>query len=137
VLKAMGGAVHYAGQSGNGALLKLAVNAMFGIQIAALGELLGFLDKSGVDVSAAVDILSATPVLSPAAKGAAASMLGQNFAPLFPVELIEKDFGYAQTTASAFSAKLPLCEQTRRVFQDAISNGFGDYHATGVVKLYR
>ncbi|HKJ84165.1 MAG TPA: NAD(P)-dependent oxidoreductase, partial [Mariprofundaceae bacterium] len=49
VLTTMGSAVHHAGPAGSGAAVKLMVNAMLGIQVAAMGELLGFVDRLGVD----------------------------------------------------------------------------------------
>jgi 3-hydroxyisobutyrate dehydrogenase-like beta-hydroxyacid dehydrogenase len=46
-----------------------------------------------VDEVRTIEILSATPVCSPAAKAVAAAMLARNFAPSFPIELVEKDLG--------------------------------------------
>jgi 3-hydroxyisobutyrate dehydrogenase len=43
VLSALGGAAHHVGPVGAGARLKLAVNALFGVQVAALAELLALL----------------------------------------------------------------------------------------------
>ncbi|MFX8565876.1 NAD-binding protein, partial [Acinetobacter baumannii] len=76
---------------GSGAGVKLMVNALFGIQLAAIGELIGLAKKIGLAAAKAVEILGATPVCSPAAKLAAGAMLAGNFAPMFPIELVEKD----------------------------------------------
>ena len=76
VLGAMGGAIRHVGPAGQGMALKLAVNALFAAQVAALAELLGLLRRAGVDQAAAV--------ASPALKGAAGQMLARSFAPLFP-----------------------------------------------------
>lgn len=137
VLRAMGVAVHHAGAVGDGAALKLAVNALFGIQVAALAETLGVLAQRGIDLTQAVAILGETPVLSPAAKGAAASMLSGAFAPQFPVDLVEKDFGYALATGGPAAPDAPLTQAARAVFARAIQQGFGDDNLTGVVRLYR
>lgn len=40
--------VHHVGAVGQGMAMKLAVNALFGIQVAALAELLGMLSKDGI-----------------------------------------------------------------------------------------
>lgn len=134
ILQAMGGAVHHAGPSGAGAAVKLAVNAMFGVQVAALAELLGALRGAGVDVARAIEIFGQTPVASPAAKGAAASMLAGNFAPMFPVRLVEKDFGYIEALGTA--GQLPIAQATRGVLRAAIAAGLGDLNLTGVAQLY-
>ena len=136
ILRAMGGAVHHAGAAGDGAALKLALNALFGIQIAALAEILGLLGKAGVDRARAIDIMAATPVFSPAAKAAAASMLAGAFAPMFPVALAEKDFEYALIAAGGVGATTPMIEAARHVFRDAIDRGWGDDNLTGVARLY-
>ncbi len=132
LLKAMGGVVHHVGASGSGAALKLALNTLSGIQVAAVAELLPMLRRTGVDAERAVDILGQTPVMSPAAKGAAAGMLARAFAAQFPVELVEKDFGYLLAAAG----DAPLSRATRAVFAQAIDRGFGDDNLTGVVRLY-
>lgn len=136
ILGAMGGAIHYAGATGSGAAVKLAVNTLFAAQVAVLAELIGMLEKAGVDVARAVEIIAATPVASPAAKSSAASMLSGAFAPLFPVELVEKDIGYAEAAASAAGAAAPLVVATRAVLADAIRRGLGNDNLTGVVKAY-
>jgi len=135
-LRAMGGAVHHAGAAGAGAAVKLMVNALFGIQLAAWAELIGMLRGAGFDAARAVEIAAATPVASPAAKGAAAAMLAGQFAPLFPVELVEKDFGYALAATERSGGPLPLTDATRGVLRAAIARGFAGEHLTAVAKLY-
>lgn len=136
ILKAMGGAVHHTGDAGSGAAVKLMVNALFGVQVAAMGELIGLMRSCGVDEAKAVEIVSATPVCSPAAKVAAGAMLARNFAPLFPIELVEKDFGYVVDTAEETNARVPMAEAARRILAEAIEQGYGADNLTGVVQLY-
>jgi len=136
ILKAMGGAVHHTGDAGSGAAVKLMVNALFGVQVVAMGELIGLMRRCGLDETKAVEIVSSTPVCSPAAKAAAGAMLARNFAPMFPVELVEKDFGYVIDTAEANGARVPMAEATRRVLAEAMAQGYGSDNLTGVVQLY-
>ncbi len=75
------------------------VNAMLAVQLATLGELIGLARAQGVDPARALEILGATPVASPAAKGAAAAMLAQNVAPAFPIDLVVKDLALARAAA--------------------------------------
>ena len=116
--------------------VRLAVNALFGVQLAALGELMGFIQQVGLDQSTAVQILTATPVCSPAAKLAAESMQARKFSPLFPIELVEKDFAYILETALTHGAKVPLAGAVQKVFNKAIEKGFGKDNITGVAQLY-
>lgn len=137
ILKAMGASVHHAGNAaGSGAAVKLAVNALFGVQVAAVAELLGLLKNCGLDESIAFEIIGATPVCSPAAKAAGAAMISGNFAPQFPVELVEKDFDYVNQTAIAVNSKVPVSNAARGVLVKAVEEGFGEENLTSVIKLY-
>lgn len=137
LLNTMGAAVHRCGVNSTGASIKLAVNSLFGIQVAAIAELLGILQHNQVDLARAVEIIGSLPVTSPAVKIAAGSMLGGKFPPLFPVELVEKDFGYAIASASDGAHSAPLADATRKVMQAAIALGFGSENLTGIARLYR
>lgn len=136
LLGAMGGAIHHLGPVGAGARMKLAVNALFGIQVAALGELLGSLRRSGVEVARACEVLGSLPVCSPALKGAGALMLARRFEPLFPIHLVEKDFRYALRAAEEVGAALPLVSQAHEVFSRARQQGHGQENITAVARLF-
>lgn len=137
LLKAMGGSVHHAGAVGSGAGVKLMVNALFGIQLAAIGELVGFAKKIGLDTAKATEILGSTPVCSPAAKLAAGAMLAGNFTPMFPIALAEKDFGYVVAVAERAQADVPISVAAHQVFAEALLRGYGEDNITGVVKVYQ
>jgi 3-hydroxyisobutyrate dehydrogenase len=136
LLKSMGGAVHHAGEVGSGATVKLMVNALFGMQVAAMAELLGWAQRAGLDASKALEIMCSTPVTSPAAKMAGQGMLAGNFAPMFPLELVEKDFGYALDSASDSGSVLPLAQSTHAVMQNAMTHGLAEHNLTALAKLY-
>jgi 3-hydroxyisobutyrate dehydrogenase len=136
ILKHMGGAVHHAGAAGSGAATKLMVNALFGIQLAAMAELIGFAKKSGFEVAKLVEIVGATPVCSPAAKIAAGGMLAGNFAPMFPIDLVAKDFSYVERTATSLSADMPIAKATATAFGKAIASGLAAENITAIAKLY-
>ena len=93
-------AIHHIGSVGQGTAMKLAVNALFGIQVAALAELMGLLSKDGLSPSEIMNCLGALPVLSVAAKGAGQLMVAEQHAPLFPISLVEKDFRYVVQTGT-------------------------------------
>jgi 3-hydroxyisobutyrate dehydrogenase len=104
VLKAMGESVYFIGPLGSAALVKLATNALLGVQVTALAELIGVLRAAGTDVEAAIKAISGTAAWSPAATHLSRSMLTGDFTPRFPIDLIEKDFGYAVQSASSPAA---------------------------------
>jgi 3-hydroxyisobutyrate dehydrogenase-like beta-hydroxyacid dehydrogenase len=135
VLSAAGDALHHAGPPGAGTILKLAINALLGIQVAAAAELFGWLQRAAIDLPAAVRIIGSLPSCSIAAKAALESMLSQSFSPLFPAELARKDLDYA-LEAGGDPAGLPVTAAGRDVFASAIRHGYGADNLTGVVRLY-
>lgn len=136
LLSAGASTVYHVGSVGQGMAMKLAVNALFGIQVAALAEIIGILGKNGVTSAKAMECLRELPVLSPAAKGAGSLMVMNNHAPLFPIELVEKDFRYVIQTAQAIDTLSPVSIAVHDVYQDAIAKGYGNDNITGVVQLF-
>lgn len=115
--------------------MKLAVNALFGIQVAALGELLALLASQGIDIETAATLFGKLPVTSPAARVAADSIASGSFAPLFPIELVHKDLGYAIDAIEPDSS-LPLTATTQALFARAIAHGYGTENINAVAKLF-
>jgi 3-hydroxyisobutyrate dehydrogenase-like beta-hydroxyacid dehydrogenase len=134
-LGAAGDALHHIGPTGSGITLKLAINALFGVQVAAVAELFGWLQAAAIDLPAAIRIIGAMPTCSPVARAALEAMLSQSFAPLFPAELAKKDLDYT-LAAGGDRARLPLTAAGRDVFANAIQHGYGAENLTGVVRLY-
>lgn len=128
--------IHHVGTVGQGMAMKLAVNALFGIQVAALAELLGMLSKDGIPLEATMACLGDLPVLSLAAKGAGSLMISQNHAPLFPIELVEKDFRYVIQTAQSLEAMIPTSTAVMDIYRIAIAQGYSSENTTGIVQLF-
>ena len=136
ILSMMGNSIHHAGSSGAGANIKLAVNALFGTQLASLAELLGMLNKAGISPQQGMEIISSTPICSPIAKMAGTAMVNGQFAASFPIELVEKDFNYVNTTAQALKADTPLSKTAHDIFLRAVSKHLGEDNITGIAQLY-
>ncbi len=132
ILEVMGSTVHHAGGTGAGAVVKLIVNALFGVQIAALSELLGLAQSAGIAPADAVALLRELPVTSPAVAGAGSLIAAGQFAPMFPIDLVEKDLRYAVATAPA----APVTEATRAAYDAARSAGLGGLNIAAIAKLY-
>lgn len=136
LLASMGAAVHHVGPTGSGALLKLAVNAIFGCQAAALAEVLGIVRRAGLDVPEVVKLLSALPVTSASMQGVGAQIASQTFTPLFPISLVEKDFRYVLELARAVQAAAPSCRVAHELFADADRKGYGGDNISGIAKCF-
>jgi 3-hydroxyisobutyrate dehydrogenase len=136
IFSVLGGAAHHVGPVGAGATLKLVVNTLFGTQIAAIAELLGLLRGSGCNQAATTEILSSLPVTSLAAKGALSLMLTQADAPLFPIDLVEKDFAYTLAEADKSSVALPVTQAVHARFAKAKAQGLARSNITAIARLY-
>ncbi len=136
IFQTMGSMVHYVGLLGSGITIKLAVNAIFAIQVSAMGELIGLMRQCGLHEAKATEIITSTPVCSPAVKAAAGAMVARRFSPLFPIELVEKDLNYGIKTAQSNDVQLPLVETAKNTFTKAIAQGYGNDNITGIVRLY-
>lgn len=137
ILRAMGSKINYLGATGNGMTVKLAVNSLFTIQVSAIAEMIGLLNQLGLDVTKAIEVISATPVCSPAAAMAAKAMVAGQFAPLFPLHLVEKDLKYALKTSQDFGVQLPLVATTQEICHTAIQQGYGNENITAIARLYQ
>lgn len=136
VLTTMGQAVHHVGEIGAGTVMKLAVNAIFGIQVAALAEMLGMVTRAGIDMERAVGILGAMPITSPALKGVGGLIAAGKYAPMFPIDLVEKDFRYIEACARSVEAQVPTAAAVWAVYDQARSAGFGADNIAGVAQLF-
>lgn len=136
-LDAMGSAIKQCGPNpGDGTTMKLIVNALLGIQVAACAELLAMGDALGIEPEQAADILGDIPVTSPAAKAMMALMVAGKKAPNFPVELVEKDFANILAAASGNPSQVPVSEAAMSVYRKALAAGLGDLNITAVADVY-
>ena len=135
-LASYSGAIHHVGPCGAGARLKLAVNALFGAQVATLAELLASLARADLPPAAMVELLAELPVVSPVLAGVARRMAADQHAPQFPIELVGKDLGYQLADAEGLGAATPMTAAAEAVFAAATTAGWGDANLSAVVRRY-
>jgi 3-hydroxyisobutyrate dehydrogenase-like beta-hydroxyacid dehydrogenase len=135
-LSAVGGALYHVGPVGTGALMKLAVNALFAIQVASVAEIMALLERAGLKAEMVAGLLGNLPVTSPAAKGAAALIAARNFAPLFPIDLVVKDLNYALCQAGRNHLSVPMTTAAQELYRQARAKGHGGDNITGVARVY-
>ncbi len=128
--------IHHTGQVGNGMILKLAINGLFGMQVSALSEMLGMLKTLGIANESAVAIVNELPTTSPALKAIGLAIVSGKFDPLFPIALIEKDFSYLELLADAKDSAIPLANTTRATYKKAMALGYAEKNISAVSQLY-
>jgi 3-hydroxyisobutyrate dehydrogenase-like beta-hydroxyacid dehydrogenase len=136
VLSVLSAGIHHVGAVGQGVLLKLAVNTLFATQLESIAELLGFLSHNGFSAPDAADLLGRFPIVAPPLAGAAKMMAARSTAPLFTIDLIEKDLGYALDAAQRSGAALPGAQAARGAFQTAQARGLGAANVSGLAAIF-
>lgn len=135
VLRCSSGNVRHLGEIGSGMAFKLVVNALLGIQAAAVAEGITLLQRLGVSPAAAVQGLTGLPVLSPAAAGQASLMAAGDFAPRFPIALVAKDFACVGDASRQAGVSLPLTDAATELFTQAAARGHGEENISAIIKL--
>lgn len=136
VLGAMAAKVLHVGTVGQGAVLKLAINALFAAQLHSVAELLGFLTRNGYAPEHAANLLGEFPVVAAPIAGEGERREEGNTTPLFTIDLIEKDLGYLLDTARASGAELPGAGAARTAFQRAQQQGLGGANVSGLAAVF-
>jgi 3-hydroxyisobutyrate dehydrogenase len=134
VLAAAGAAFHHTGAIGTASAMKLAINAQYGVQVAIWAETLSLLETQGIAIADAVAIINSLPTTSPAMQIAGKLMSTASYAPLFPIDLVEKDFRYAQGLAQASGLTLGVLHAAHALYTRAKTQGYAADNIVGVKK---
>lgn len=136
VLEAMGSVIHV-GPQGSGTLLKLINNFVCGVQVASFAEALAMIERSGLDVSQAVEVLTAGAPGSPLIKTVAQRMVERAYEPNFFVPLMAKDLAYAAEAFSAAGIGSALADAAQQRYLSAENAGFADKDIAAIVEPMR
>jgi len=136
VLSEMSSTLIHVGSTGAGTKMKLAVNAFFGVQVSALSEITGLMHNAGISKHKTIEIFNRLPTTSLALQGIGNLIAAENFDPLFPVNLVEKDFQYFLDMAMSNKSKLPLVTAGHETYKTAIKKSYGGDNIAAVAKLY-
>lgn len=136
VFEVLGSGTHHIGDVGAGSSLKLAVNALLAVQVAAFAEALSLCTRLGIDEGVAQTALAALPVTSPAAKAALSMMRARNYAPLFPIELVAKDLEYARAAGASVGAETAMLQAAHELYARALALGLAQHNVNGVFQLF-
>lgn len=133
VLQAMGKTITHVGDSGAGQVAKAANQIMVAAQMVAMGELLVFSKKAGVDPRKVVEAI----------KGGAAQcwtldvkpprLFDGNRSPGFKAHMQLKDLRIIQETASEYGIPVPGTTENTKLFQQMIDLGMGELDNSAVV----
>lgn len=125
LLHAVGSTVVHVGPSGSGQLVKAANQLIVAANIAALAEALVYLEASGVQTTAAVDVLGGGLAGSTVLDHKARRMIDRDFAPGARIDLHHKDLGIVTASAREAGLALPIGSLVATLMASARANGDG------------
>lgn len=111
------------GPSGSGTAAKLMVNTLLGIGMQAIAEACVLGEQQGLDRERLLTVLSKTAVVAPAHAGKLLRAVRDDYAPQFPLRLMNKDFRLIMETASDLDLALPATEAAFQVNSQAMALG--------------
>ncbi len=135
VFQAMGKTVTHVGEAGAGQVAKAANQIMVAAQMVAMGELLIFSQKAGVDPHKVVEAI----------KGGAAQcwtldvkpprLFAGNRAPGFKSHMMAKDLNIILETAREYGIPLPSAAVDAQLYNAMLQNGMGELDYSAVVGM--
>ncbi len=127
------GEVHYVGELGSAARLKLLANSMLAITSAAAAELLAAGTAAGLDRD---QVFWAMARFVPALKMRESGFLREQYEPtMFAVRDLIKDLGLALDVYHRADAEVPLTLETRALFEE-LAPGSDNLDISAIVKRY-
>jgi 2-hydroxy-3-oxopropionate reductase len=107
ILEALGKTIVLCGPHGSGQTVKAANQLIVAVNIQAVAEAVVFLEKSGVDLPAALDVLAGGLAGSTVLTRKKDSILAGDFRPGFKIDLHHKDMGIVTDAARNVGAAVP------------------------------
>ena len=136
VLMPMSRDILHLGPLGSGARLKLINNFICGVQAAALAEGLALVEKSGLDLDAALTVLQNGAPGSPLVKAVSNRMVTRDYTVFFKLALMRKDLDYAIAEGARHGLDLTTAENARALFDRAIGQ-WGELDFSAVIESLR
>jgi 3-hydroxyisobutyrate dehydrogenase-like beta-hydroxyacid dehydrogenase len=105
---------YFMGDSGTGAMTKLVVNTLLGVNMQALAEAIALGVSSGLDREKLLDVLEANATIGEAHRPKIANVRNGEYPAQFALRLMHKDFGLIIDQAQSVGAPMPataVCHQ--------------------------
>ncbi len=119
------------GPGGSGAKMKLVVNLLLGVGMAAIAEALSLGRHLELQPSVLLDVLSRSAVVAPAFLGKFQKIRSGDYSPEFPLRLMSKDLNLVAGAAATAGAETPLAAAAERLFAACVDS-IGDQDLSAV-----
>jgi 2-hydroxy-3-oxopropionate reductase len=133
VFQAMGKTITHVGEAGAGQVAKAANQIMVAAQMVAMGELLVFSKKAGVDPRKVVDAIKAGAAQCWSLDVKPPRLFDGNRNPGFKAHMQLKDLKIVLDTAKEYDVPVSSATENTRLFQQMIDSGMGELDNSAVV----
>jgi 2-hydroxy-3-oxopropionate reductase len=133
VLQAMGKTITHVGDAGAGQVAKAANQIMVAAQMVAMGELLVFSKKAGVDPRKVVDAIKAGAAQCWALDIKTPRLFDGNREPGFKSYMQLKDMNIVLETAKEYNVPISATEENTKLYQQMIDMGMGELDNSAVL----
>lgn len=123
----------YMGPSGSGVAMKLAVNTLLGVGMQAIAEAAALGEILGLERDLLFETLAKTAVIAPAHLGKLATAKANDYAPQFPVRLMNKDFLLILANAAKLGVAMPSTVAAAKIAANENSSG-GEEDFSAVIR---
>jgi 2-hydroxy-3-oxopropionate reductase len=135
VLQAMGKTITHVGEAGAGQVAKAANQIMVAAQMVALGELLVFSQKSGVDPQKVVEAIQGGAAQCWTLDVKPPRLFEGNRAPGFKASMQAKDLNIILETAREYGIPLPSAAVDAQLYNAMLQNNMGGLDNSGVIGI--
>jgi len=113
------------GRAGQAMVLKLVANLLVALNSAAAAEALAMVERAGLDVPLALDLLTSSAASSRMLEVRGPLIVRRDFPPQMKLDLFMKDLHLIQEAAGAVGAAVPLTDVAERLYAAAQAAGHG------------
>lgn len=129
--------IFYLGDSGTAHLVKLAMNLQITMLALALSEGITLVRRSKANPKIFLDVLNSTYFKTGMSEKKAYKMIQNEFNPTFTLANLKKDISIITKTSKSLGINLPMIKKAEQVYQNALTQGFGDIDYTGILAHIR
>ncbi|MDP6328024.1 MAG: NAD(P)-dependent oxidoreductase [Nitrosopumilus sp.] len=129
--------IFFLGNEGTAHAIKLAMNLQITMLALALSEGIMLVEKTNVEPKKFLEILNSTYFKTGMSENKAFKMIDGKHDATFTLKNLKKDIDTMLSSANSLELKLPMLEKAKQVYDNAVSQGFGEIDYTGIISYMR
>ncbi|MEN3268957.1 NAD(P)-dependent oxidoreductase [Pseudonocardia sp.] len=136
LLDALGRSRTHVGEGDEARSIKIAVNMLVGIGLAALVEAVALADGLGIDRRLFLDVVEQSAVGSPFVSAKATALVERDYTPAASLALMLKDLDLALDAGRATKLTLPVTELAQKLYNECRERGWAERDFACIAELY-